>query len=186
MAAKKPAVSPFARTADLLNYIKTVDIDAHIKRVADTLPKGPAGPAGPVGPAGPAGPAGPIGLTGPAGSGGGGGFDYSKTSDFILGTNSNPERGNVSHGRALVRAPGSVLTINWDGDFGGGVNIGGPSVSTEGKLFLKNKNAEICLGPRWCIASEGPNGEYLVFRDKLSGGDKRYAMFQDQYVDIKK
>ena len=49
---------------------------------------------------------------------------------------------------------------------------------------MTNKNAEICLGPRWCIASEGDNGEYLVFRDKLSGGDKRYAMYPDHYVDI--
>jgi hypothetical protein len=39
----------------------------------------------------------------------------------------------------------------------------------------------IDIGGRWTVADEGPA---LVFRDKLSGGDKRIAMWQGNYRDI--
>jgi hypothetical protein len=39
----------------------------------------------------------------------------------------------------------------------------------------------IDFGARWTVADEGPA---LVFRDKLSGGDKRIAMWQGNYRDI--
>jgi hypothetical protein len=57
-------------------------------------------------------------------------------------------------------------------------------VDVTGNIKLTNKNSEICIGPRWCIATEGDDGQHLVFRDKLSGGDKRYAMYPNHYVDI--
>jgi hypothetical protein len=48
-------------------------------------------------------------------------------------------------------------------------------------MFLPKGN-KICLGPRWCIATEGDNGEYLVFRDILAG--KRYAMSPNKDADL--
>ena len=36
---------------------------------------------------------------------------------------------------------------------------------------------KLCLGDRWCIV---PEGNVLVFRDNLTGGDNRYAMFPGQ------
>ena len=41
------------------------------------------------------------------------------------------------------------------------------------------------LGNRWIIREEGTNSyEALVFRDLNSGGDKRYAMYANRYVDL--
>ncbi|CDW88465.1 UNKNOWN [Stylonychia lemnae] len=41
------------------------------------------------------------------------------------------------------------------------------------------------LGNRWVIREEGTGSyEALVFRDYRSGGDKRYAMFKNLYVDL--
>ena len=50
--------------------------------------------------------------------------DYSRKVDFVLGSNTNPERGPVGNGRALVRDNNSVLSINHGNDFIGGVNVG--------------------------------------------------------------
>lgn len=41
-----------------------------------------------------------------------------------------------------------------------------------------------CIGPRWCIVAEGANGEHLVFRDILTGGDKRYYMAPGQFKNL--
>lgn len=35
---------------------------------------------------------------------------------------------------------------------------------------------QICIGPRWCIVPEGDN---LIFRDRISKVDSRYAMFAE-------
>jgi hypothetical protein len=48
-------------------------------------------------------------------------------------------------------------------------------------LTLPSGNAQLCIGPRWCIRAEGEN---LVFRDMKAPDDKRYAMFNNSYVDI--
>jgi hypothetical protein len=39
----------------------------------------------------------------------------------------------------------------------------------------------IDIGGRWTVADEGPA---LVFRDKAGNGDRRYAMWNDRYVDF--
>jgi hypothetical protein len=52
-----------------------------------------------------------------------GGMDYNKQVDFVLGKDAAPERGAVGAARALVRDGGSALTINYDNDFTGGVNV---------------------------------------------------------------
>jgi hypothetical protein len=41
--------------------------------------------------------------------------------------------------------------------------------------------SSIDIGNRWRISDEGPA---LVFRDTLSGGDQRVAMYQGRYRDI--
>jgi hypothetical protein len=43
------------------------------------------------------------------------------------------------------------------------------------------KVSSLDVGNRWHISDEGPA---LVFRDKLTGGDKRVAMWQGNYRDI--
>ena len=50
--------------------------------------------------------------------------------------------------------------------------------------FGGSKNAlnnKICIGPRWCIVAEG---DALVFRDTLTGGDNRYAMLAGQSKNL--
>jgi hypothetical protein len=102
-----------------------------------TGPAGLDGIQGLVGPQGPQGLQGPIGLTGPAGIDGIPGLvgpvgpmgpmgpmgNYESAVDFVLGSNAAPERGPVGPARALVRDGGSALTVNYDNDFTGGVNI---------------------------------------------------------------
>ncbi|MEY3401673.1 MAG: hypothetical protein RLZZ86_1288 [Cyanobacteriota bacterium] len=51
------------------------------------------------------------------------GVEYNKQVDFVLGRDTAPERGPVGPARALVRDGGSALTINYDNDFRGGVNL---------------------------------------------------------------
>jgi hypothetical protein len=174
---------------------------------------GPVGLTGAIGPVGAMGAAGQVGLTGAVGAMGAAGqvgltgaigpvgasgvsFDYNKAVDFSLGSQTAPERGGVGAARALVRDGNSTLTINYADDFIGGVNVGAKggfrvngdiSVSNGvfgGNINMTNKNAQLCIGPRWCIQAEGANGEYLVFRDKLTGTDSRYAMFQSRYVNL--
>jgi hypothetical protein len=49
--------------------------------------------------------------------------NYNKKTDFVLGGDTNTERGSVGLARALVRDSNSALTINYDNDFKGGVNL---------------------------------------------------------------
>ena len=42
------------------------------------------------------------------------------------------------------------------------------------------KTNSVSLGNRWIISDEGPA---LVFRDRLTGGDKRFALYQGRYRD---
>ena len=80
----------------------------------------------------------------------GSGIDYNKAVDFVLGKDTAPERGPVGPARALVRDGGSALTINYAGDFAGGVNIQGPRVNLAGDLTL-------------------PSGKVINIRDQFHG-----------------
>jgi hypothetical protein len=73
----------------------------------------------------------------PLSAGGSGGIEYNKQADFVLGRDIAPERGAVGPARALVRDGNSALTINYAGDFTGGVNVGGPSMNVAGKLTVQ-------------------------------------------------
>lgn len=96
------------------------------------------------------------------------------------------------------------LTINdnWNeafeiwGDACGTGNCG--SQGTQKHRFVANGDAEhkgnltvggtlnvnrINIGTRWTISQEGKN-QVLVIRDNLSGGDKRFAFYPNQYKDI--
>ena len=123
---------------------------------------GPAGPLGPQGIPGPAGPLGPQGIPGPAGPQGpqgipGSGADYTKAVDFQLGNAAAPGRGPVGPARALVRDGSSSLTINYDNDFTGGVNI-----NANGGLRVggnSNLNGDVNI----------PSGKALTIRDQYHG-----------------
>jgi len=58
--------------------------------------------------------------------------------------------------------------------------IRGETIVDDNINFAAGKS--ICLGPRWCIVTEGRDGEYLVFRDKIDG--KRYAMSPNKDADL--
>jgi hypothetical protein len=119
-------------------------------------PEGPRGPLGPEGPQGKDGPPGPPGKDGQQGIQGipgisGAGADYAKAVDFVLGKDAAPERGPVGPARALVRDNNSSLTINYDNDFKGGVNI-----NANGGLRV---NGNIAI----------PSGKALTIRDQYHG-----------------
>lgn len=132
--------------------------------------QGPLGPKGDTGPLGPKGDigiqgiqgiqglkgdpgvqgiqglTGPTGPIGPTGAQGISGADYSKTTDFILGSSANKtDRGDTGVSRAMVKDGGSMLTINYANDFKG-VNMNGP-VNINGGLNTSRMRLEQGLGP---------------------------------------
>jgi Ricin-type beta-trefoil lectin domain/Collagen triple helix repeat (20 copies) len=124
-------------------------------------PMGPAGPTGALGPMGPMGPAGKDGLPGPAGN-------YTTVVDFVLGNGTAvAERGSVGQGRAVVRDFGAALTINYAGDFPGGVNVQGKGLNVDGGLIaskrdilkeLSDLKASGIIGPAGPMGPMGPVG----------------------------
>ena len=86
------------------------------------------------------------------------GIEYNKQVDFVLGKDIAPERGQVGPARALVRDGNSALTINYAGDFTGGVNIQGPRVNVAKTLRVENG------------ISMGGEGEFSVDFPDVSGG----------------
>ncbi len=108
---------------------------------------GPQGPAGPAGPQGPPGPGGAVGAV-----------EYNKQVDFVLGKDAAPERGAVGSARALVRDGGSALTINYDNDFAGGVNVnakGGFRVAGNTNIAGDMKSNRVLLGDKWILSGVG-------------------------------
>jgi hypothetical protein len=94
----------------------------------------------------------PLNVGGPAG------IDYNKQVDFVLGKDAAPERGPVGPARALVRDGGSSLTINYAGDFKGGVNVQGPGLNVDGNFTVKGKPIVGGLGPQGPAGPAGPQG----------------------------
>jgi len=119
---------------------------------------GVVGPKGDKGDAGPAGPKGDQGLQGIAGVAGSKGLDGK---DGING------------------APGPAGPVGPVGPMGpkGDQGPAGAAAVVPRNLSVDRIN----IGGRWTVADEGPA---LVFRDQLSGGDKRIAMWQGNYRDI--
>jgi hypothetical protein len=66
--------------------------------------------------------------------------------------------------------------------------VSGFSSRITGEVLSDIKKNGLYLGNRWRIAEEGTGSyEALVFRDMTTtkkGCDRRYAMFQDKYVDL--
>ncbi|MCD0159764.1 tail fiber domain-containing protein [Deinococcus sp. 6YEL10] len=54
--------------------------------------------------------------------------------DLTLGSADQTSRGNSGASRALVKTPGSVLSLNYAGDFTGGVMVEGPQLLVRGNL----------------------------------------------------
>jgi hypothetical protein len=134
---------------------------------ADSVVPGPQGPLGPQGPVGPQGPLGPQGPVGPQGAG------YNvDTKVNSIGRDGAADwfriYGTKDNGTALYNG----LSVGPDGGRGLAVGAWNPGVPT-GEI---HSTGQICIGPRWCIRSEGGDNEWLVFRDNKTGGDHRYAM----------
>ena len=122
-------------------------------------PKGSIGLTGPIGPKGPIGPIGPIGLTGPKGDPGIQGLQglvgpmgpagvtyssYQDVYDFSLGGNKD-DRGKTGASRALVKDfidSKAYLTINYDNDFSGGVNVASDLKVKGDTNLTKNLNVQ--------------------------------------------
>jgi hypothetical protein len=150
------------------NYVQKTDVDKYLKNASEQIKtalgkeigtkglsgkdgaQGIPGPEGPRGPLGPPGPEGPRGKDGPQGIPGAG-ADYAKTTDFVLGKDAAPDRGAVGPARALVRDNSSSLTINYDNDFTGGVNI--------------NANGGLRVSGNIAI----PSGKAFTIRDQYHG-----------------
>jgi hypothetical protein len=131
---------------------------------ADSVVPGPQGPLGPQGPQGPQGPLGPQGPPGPQGVGYNidtrvNSIGRDGTTDWfrIFGTSGD------GGGTALYNG----LSVNE----GGGLAVGKWQKIPQGEI---HSTGQICIGPRWCIV---PEGDYLVFRDRKSDGDNRFAMY---------
>ena len=60
--------------------------------------------------------------------------------DFKLGSTDQSSRGNSGTSRALVKNAGSVLAINFAGDFTGGVNVQGPQLAVDNRLIVQGKD----------------------------------------------
>lgn len=60
--------------------------------------------------------------------------------DFKLGSSDQISRGDSGTSRALVKNAGSVLTINFAGDFTGGVNVQGPQLAVDNRLIVQGKD----------------------------------------------
>lgn len=58
--------------------------------------------------------------------------------DFSLGTDDQVSRGNTGVSRALVKTSGASLTLNYAGDFTGGVKVDGANGITSQAYFLDN------------------------------------------------
>ena len=77
--------------------------------------------------------------------------DYTKLNDFTLGNNTT-DRASVGFGRALVKDANSQLTINYDNDFSGGVNV-----NAKGGLRVKSGGLSL------------DSGQALSIRDQFHG-----------------
>ncbi|MCY9581106.1 hypothetical protein [Paenibacillus alvei] len=60
--------------------------------------------------------------------------------DFKLGNSDQISRGDSGTSRALVKNSGSVLAINFAGDFTGGVNVQGPQLAVDNRLIVQGKD----------------------------------------------
>jgi hypothetical protein len=69
------------------------------------------------------------------------------------------------------------MRISANGNVGIGNNNPQAKLDVNGNI----KTNQLCIGDRWCINAEG---DHLVFRDNKSGGDKRYAMFANNFKDL--
>jgi hypothetical protein len=164
------------------NLILTMS-DKSIMKVPLPTNTGPAGPAGPAGAAGAVGPAGPLGPAGPAGAAGSS-QDYTKAVDFQLGNNAAQDRGAVGPARALVRDSGSVLTINYAGDFIGGTNVGGPGLNVAGTMtanngYIRTGDSGIQLGANqnnsWILHAPNDNRNTMFIAPGTNGNGWDWA-----------
>ena len=68
---------------------------------------------------------------------------------------------------------------------GGRLDLNGLYRAFQRRLLNYIRYNGLYLGNRWLIREEGTGSyEALVFRDMRSAGDRRYAMFQNRYVDL--
>ncbi len=61
------------------------------------------------------------------------------------------------------------------------INLNALYLNFQNQVLNYIRNNGLRLGNRWIIRQES---SFLVFRDLLSGGDKRYAMAANRYVDL--
>ena len=117
-----------------------------------------------------------------------GGADYTKAVDFTLGGAAASERGAVGAARALVRDNGSALTINYAGDFTGGVNVQGPGLRVAGNVDA----AGFTIGGKpLSVDTSGPLGSAakINFTSKWSGSPdsvKDVSEISNDTMDYKK
>ena len=108
---------------------------------------------------------------------------HSGDSNHSLGFNNDvngPRLQGFSGGALGTVNGGSKTALSWNNTptvfvekMCGKDGTGCVTFGNNGKTTLN----KICIGPRWCIAAEG---DALVFRDSLTGGDNRYAMLAGQ------
>lgn len=92
-----------------------------------------------------------------------GGFLTLASTDFIFGEISG--RGG---GRALVNGGSDVLTMNFGGDFAGGVQIAGPSVNMPGNVTA----GDLTVGDQFTLAN---CSLCLLWSDTNDAGTRRYT-----------
>lgn len=86
--------------------------------------------------------------------------------DFYLGTNDQSSRGNTGASRALVKNGGGVLTINYGGDFYGGVDVN--SHLKADRFISDGGNGALWAG--WHQVFTISNGSYGMI-DNTTGGN---------------
>ena len=163
----------------------------------DTGPLGPKGDKGDTGDTGPLGPKGDHGNTGPLGPKG----DKGDTGETITGPlgpkgdrgdkGDKGDKGNQGTGYNLDTRLNSIGRDNGDwfriiGTAGAGTALyNGLSINEKRGLSVGEwrtdipngeikTTGQICIGPRWCIV---PENDLLVFRDRGTKDDNRFAMF---------
>jgi hypothetical protein len=146
--------------------------------------KGTPGAAGPQGGAGPQGTPGKEGTRGPGGEKGDKG---EKGAEGLRGAPGSGSAGGIGpkgdkgdkgeRGSQGIQGFGGLPGPQGSQGAQGGQGAQGPAGVVPSKLNVQS----IKVGDRWTISDEGGP---LVIRDGLSGGDKRYAIFQNQYRNL--
>ena len=99
------------------------------------------------------------------------GMIHNGGSDFILGKYDGRPQGSLTQNRALVHEANDILTINYGGDFEGGVVVNGPKATFSGNVGIGTTNPENSEGWDRVLEITGSNhAKALVSSSNVKAG----------------